>query len=372
VAAREAQMNAEQIRLQADHEVTTSGRNVADALASWRNSMRAVELSFKGALETVSMAQPDGIAIGEGKVAVPAGKANATQKSLERAQKAWDAVQAGWAAVEAAEDALLQVYLAQDSCQKDRSRAETAQEKAIHRAESLRNAAANAVVALVEAGVAFADALQPTPVQLLSATALKAEQQAAKAKFSQVSSAWTCAKQLQEAWAKLSHLRQRTAKKVSAGASACAEADAWLQAVEGEHEDALAAEERERSSRLACEQALLEAERQQSAAEVEHVGQKCRRSECQAAVCSARAKLKPAKVAEKEASAGRIALLNHYSKADKGQVKMELEATASSAKQALSVVKALQAEEYDENQIEDAYQAKKKQRTDATTDTDDE
>jgi len=312
--------------------------------------------------------QADGKAVGDGHVEVAAGKVRSAQKSLERAQKSWDALKAGWAALESAEDTLLQLESAQEGREKDRARTESAREKASQRAESIRDAAANSVAALVEVGIAYVDAFRVNKDQPLSATALKTVHQAAKAKFRQMSSAWTRAKQLQEAWAKVSHFRLRTAKKVSAAVVAAAEADDWLEAVEGEHEEALAAEERERSSRLACDQALLEAERQQGTAEVENVGQKCRRSECQAAISSARTKLRPAKVAEKEASTGRAALLSHYSKADKGQIKVELEATASSAKEALSAVRALKAEEYDANQVEDAYQAKKKQRTDANAD----
>merc|ERR1712070_1163631 len=202
----------------------------------------------------------------------------------------------------------------------------------------------------------------------MSASALKTLQQSAKSKFRQVSSAWIRARQLQEAWVKVSHAHRRLTKKVTVAKASCAEADAWMEMVESEHQDALASEERERSSRLACEQALLEAEALRSSAEVENAGQKCRRSECQASLSVAKAKLKPAKAAEKEASAGRITLLNHYTKADKGQIKLELEANATSAKEALSAVRALQAEKYDVNQVEEAYQqcqAKKKQRTDA-------
>lgn len=368
-AAREAKMNAEQLQLQADHEVTTSRRTSAEAHASWRDGIGAVELAFKGVQEAVSMFQCDGKATGEGQMEMAVGKAKSGQKCVERAQKAWDAVQANWAALESTEDALLQVDLAHDSTQKDRTKAEAGQQKAVQRTEAARDALASAVAALVEGGAACAEALQAPREQPMSATALKSQQQAAKAKFRQVSSAWTCAKQLQEAWAKLINLRRRTAKKASAAASAFGEADAWLETVEGEYKEALTAEERERSARLACEQALIEAEGQQSAAEVEHAGQKCRRSECQAAMSSARTKLKPAKVAEREASAGRVAVLNHYSKVDKGQIKVELDATANSAKEAFSALNALKAEEYDANQVEEAYQAKKKQRTDASSDT---
>merc|ERR1712151_854395 len=118
----------------------------------------------------------------------------------------------------------------------------------------------------------------------------------------------------------------------------------------------------ERCNHMACAKAMVEAELQHKAAEFEEAGQKCRRSECKAAISSARASLRPANAAEKVASADRSALLNHYSKAEAGQIKQELEASAISVKEAVLAVKALKAEEYDANQVEEAYQAKKKQK----------
>lgn len=250
---------------------------------------------------------------------------------------------------------------------------EAAKEKAMQRAENARDGAAAAFTACVEAGVAFSETIQCSVGHQLSAADLKAIQQTTRLRFRQISSAWVRVRQHQEAWLKLSQLRHRSARKASAAGNACAEAEQWLQTVEEEHREALAFEEQQRASRLLCEQALLEAQGGESAAEVEHAGQKCRRSECMAAVGSAKAKLRPAKVAEKEASAGRTALLHHYSKGDKGQIKVELDATANGAQEAFSALTALKAEEYDANQVEDAYnqcQAKKKQRIEATTESD--
>merc|ERR1719201_840620 len=279
--------------------------------------MEAMELVFQNVQGTLAIAQPEG-------------KVKTCQKRCERVTKTWEAVKASWTGFEATEDAFVRMLSAPDTREKDLLKAEAA---------------------LVESGCAYAETLQGTEPEHLTAAALKVMQQTAKSKFRELSSAWIKVKQLQEAWLKASHLRHRIAKKVSAAASSRAEADAWLQTVESEHEDALVAEERERSARLLCEQALLEAEAQRNSAEVDHVGQKCRRSECMAAIGSARAKLRPARIAEKEASAGRLALLGHYSKADRGQLKAELHAAANSAKEAISAVRALKAEEYDANQV---------------------
>jgi len=359
VAAREAKVNADQALLQVEYDMTSSSRAAAEACTSWHGAMEAMELVFQNVQGTLAIAQPEG-------------KVKTCQKCCERVTKTWEAVKASWTGFEATEDAFVRMLSAPDTREKDLLKAEGAREKAAQRAESNREAGAAAVAALVESGCAYAETLQGTEPEHLTAAALKVMQQTAKSKFRELSSAWIKVKQLQEAWLKASHLRHRIAKKVSAAASSRAEADAWLQTVESEHEDALVAEERERSARLLCEQALLEAEAQRNSAEVDHVGQKCRRSECMAAIGSARAQLRPARIAEKEASAGRLALLGHYSKADRGQLKAELHAAANSAKEAISAVRALKAEEYDANQVEDAYnqcQAKKKQRTDAAAET---
>jgi SNF2 family DNA or RNA helicase len=367
-AAREAKVNAEQARLQADLAAATVGRTTADALVAWHGAVSAMELAFKGAQDAAFVVGEDGKAVQDGQVDVAASKAKAAQKALERARKSWDSLKGVWAALEAAEGGLLQLESAQECHQKDFSRAETAHEKAAQRAESGREGTTTVVSGMVEAGMAFTESFKVANGKNMSATALKTLQQAARANFRLVSTAWIRARQLQEAWVKASSLGRRAAKKLSAAVVAGGEADAWLDAVELEHSDAWASEDRERSSRLAAEQAMLEAEAQRSAAEIEDAGQRCRRSECQAAISSARAKLRPAKFAVKEASSGRASLLNHYSKAEKGQVKEELEAATHSVAEALSAVKALKAEEYDKNQVEDAYQAKKKQRTDANTD----
>jgi len=323
---------------------------------------------LNGVRDTVALVQADGKAAGDGHFELTTGKAKAAQKGLERFEKAWDVAKAAWTALEAAEEAVLQFMSAHDGSEKELLKLEVAVEKAAHRAESARDSTAGAVATLVEVGVVFAEALQTSHGRDVPLGDLRAAQQSSKATFRQLSSTWVRTRQLQEAWSKASSMHRRAAKKASAAAASSVKADALLEAVEADHQKALEAQQHESSARLACEQAALEAEGQRSAAEVEDAGQKWRRSECQAQISAARAKLKPAKYAEKEASAGRAALLNHYSKADKVQIKAELEASTTSVKEALDAVRALRAEEYDKNQVEEAYQAKKKQRSEANTD----
>ena len=65
-------------------------------------------------------------------------------------------------------------------------RAAAAQEKAAQRAEGVREAVVSAVAAIVDAGCVFAEGFHVTQGQSLTATALKALQQAAKAKTARI------------------------------------------------------------------------------------------------------------------------------------------------------------------------------------------
>lgn len=362
VSAREMKLNADQAHIQAEQAAATARLTVTENLACWRAAVCSLERAFEETFASMSSIGPDG-KTADRSMEVPLSKAKAVQKAFERAQKAWTIARAAWSASEETDGAALQAIGS-----KDRAKAEALQEKATARAEGARDATSSAIAGLLEAGVAFAESVQLASDQHVSVANLKATQQALKCKFRELSSSWTRTKQLQEAWTKASALHRRLAQKVFLAAAACADAEEWVTSAEDEHDEASLAEEAERSARQVCEQALLEAEGQRSAAEAEDLGQKRRRSECKAAITSAKVSLKPAKAAEKHASAKRAALLSHYSKADKCQIEQEINASEKSASEALSAVKALRAEEYDANQVEEAYQAKKKQRVDGNAD----
>merc|ERR1712046_62056 len=127
--------------------------------------------------------------------------------------------------------------------------------------------------------------------------------------------------------------------------------------------------------RSTCE-AKLEAAKVACAAAGEHESEKKRkRDSCKGLLSEVKQSLKSARLAEKEATAKRDALYKRYAKAD-GSVREELEvvkstARASAAEQqkAIAVIQVLKDEEYDANQVAEAYESRKKPRleTDAAS-----
>merc|ERR1711972_238111 len=140
------------------------------------------------------------------------------------------------------------------------------------------------VASLLEAGVALAETSYGIEGHNMTVTSLKTAQQVVKSTFRQFSSSWTRTRQLQEAWVKATALRRRAVQKLASAGAACLDAKERLEAAEGEHQEALGADEEERCSYMVCAKAVVEAEVQLSASEFEEAGQKCRRSECKAAI----------------------------------------------------------------------------------------
>jgi SNF2 family DNA or RNA helicase len=362
--AREASVNAEQLQVQAEQAAAVAENSSNDATQAHKDVEAVVNRALEAVRTTLATVQTDGQALPGGPVEIAVRKCKAVHRSLEQVEKSLEGINSGWAVALDAERALLEIYSEPDSRPKDRSKSESAQEKAALRLDAHRDAVTNAVASLVESGSAFAEGLCSARDQHTTASSLKTMQQAAKANFRQLSSAWTRSKQAQETHIKLFALRRRAAQKLGQAKSACAEAKVRLEDAESEHQEALQAEEHERDQLAKFEKAAVDAEVQRSAAEAEEQAQKCRRSECKMAATSAKASLRPAKVAEKEASTGRTSLLSHYSKKEKSPIKEGQDASAKSVMEALSAVRALKAEEYDVNQVEEAYQAKKKQKID--------
>merc|ERR1712060_309510 len=101
-----------------------------------------------------------------------------------------------------------------------------------------------------------------------------------------------------------------------------------------------------------CESALVEAEMQQNQAMVALVSSRQKRDELKAEASLAREARRPARIAAKEATTERQAVLAEFMKVEKAQVKME-EAKSSA-------VDRLKKEAYDANQVEHAYEHKRR------------
>merc|ERR1712130_21338 len=100
----------------------------------------------------------------------------------------------------------------------------------------------------------------------------------------------------------------------------------------------------------------------------QEIARKRKREECKTALSEIKQTLKSARFSVKEATAKREALYKHYAKGD-GSVREELEVARSSARasaaeqqKAIAAIQALKAEEYDANQVVEAYESRKKPR----------
>jgi len=347
------------------------------------------------------MIHGDDTATGGNHVDASVGKLKAVQRSFERVRRSLDAALASEAALVAAEDALLRASRAAAEtelaanvarhsdgnagdgsgnsalgtveailrgCEKERAKASAAQEKARERVEAAHESASRAVAFLLEVGAAWAESFQASSHgRRVTAAVVRSAQQAARAAFRQLSSAWQVVRGAQEAWVKAARLHGRSVQKASAAAAAWTEAGIRQSTADLEVAEAAREEEMLRRERLSCEAAVADAATARAAVEAQEANHKRRRIELRATAAATQAALKPAKAAEREAAAGRASLLSHYSKkAARGQMKMELTMARSSAKEALLAVRALKEEEYDANQVEEAYQAKKRPRCENT------
>jgi len=119
------------------------------------------------------------------------------------------------------------------------------------------------------------------------------------------------------------------------------------------------------------EQQVATAEAQSRAAEEAEQNKKRKREECRVTISEAKESLKSARLAERTAAAERTALYKHYAQADEAlkdalkSARCSEKTAAAERQKAIAAIQALKAEEYDANQVVEAYEAKKRVRQDA-------
>lgn len=359
--ASEQVLNAEQAHSQAKDALTSAIQAAGEAREAVRIAEAELPKAVAGVRETFALFSEDGKAVGGNILDGTAGKFKSAQRAFERFCKALEGVHISKAAWQSAEDALM------NCSDKDCTKMEALREKTRQRLETTCESTAHASASLLEAGYTFTDCLQGARDQAVSATRVKAGQQAVKSSFRQASTIWQKAKHSLESLMKAAVSHSRSIQKESSTAGALAEMRTRLESAERDHREAVLSEETCRAARATLTKEVAAADAARHAAEVEEVSQKRRKAECKSTLSAAREALRPARAAEKQAAVERTALLNHYSKSERGHIKEELSAAKSSAQDALSAVMALKGEAYDANQVEEAYQAqaKKKQKVEA-------
>jgi len=236
--------------------------------------------------------------------------------------------------------------------ERQRGKLEQAQDKAHQRSEAAREVATGAVASCVEAGAALAEAMKRTEQRPARAEEARAAQAHTRAAFRQLHSAWTASRRAKEALLKAISARSKAAHRVRDARAAnevavaeLAEADSVIAAAEGN--DAAVVEERR-----AGEAELAQFEAARDEAEAKEARLKQHRDELREQKESAKGEIKQLRAAVKEAKAKRKAVACSFSKVERKAMRVEVAKTTA--------LERLRSEEYDDKQVEQAYELKKK------------
>jgi len=238
------------------------------------------------------------------------------------------------------------------AAEQSRKESEQALLDAQERLEVARLTASDALQTAVQAGMGFADAFEKTQRRSVGKDQVKAAQKKAKASFRQLSSAWQPLKKGFDGWAKALGSHRKAVQKVCSAAVTLAGADKWLADCERDHSEAKAEEERCSKARADSEAAVDSAKAALDAVEAEDVRQRRRRDELKSSITKAKQEVKSVQSLEKEARQARRTENNEYVKVE--QAHLDMEDAKSSA------IKNLQEEKYDADQVNQAYELKRK------------
>eukprot|EP00931_Biecheleriopsis_adriatica_P049693 TRINITY_DN2874_c0_g1_i2.p1 TRINITY_DN2874_c0_g1~~TRINITY_DN2874_c0_g1_i2.p1 ORF type:complete len:1458 (+),score=425.55 TRINITY_DN2874_c0_g1_i2:102-4376(+) len=360
--ASERLMVLDQSRRQAERAAAAAVGAADESRDQALAAERAVALAADGVeAAALRLLSEDGEAAEGSPVGGAASKLKSAQKVLERFRKALECNLGARADLEAAEEA----RGAAKRGDKEHAKVNAARDKVLQRVESTRDAACKSAAALQEAGFALVDSFYAAASA--SSGELRATQQGARSAFRLLSTAWLAARKAQEAWCKSLNLRGTRLQQAEAADAACQEAEAQLAAaekeqVEAEAEDAAACQA---AATAAAEHAAREATLEEAELRASFVA-KDRRQHLRAAVVAAKEEVKAAKASKRQAAEGRKGVIGQFSRAEKALLgKRECAGEEAVQLSAVSAMEALKAEEYDANQVEEAYQAKKKQKCEA-------
>jgi hypothetical protein len=330
-------------------------------------------------------------------VGAPAAAANNSRKVFDRVQKAFDAMQAAGASSQVAltealhgdthaSDCEVNVNIAEKlgaaassvSMRDAKALLKVAERERV-RVNKVFDKAAECTTASVEKltqeisdlrGVvtSLADSLHVVDEKGLKQH-IKAMQQELMTAIRNINVAWQAVKSAQsvKSKAEVAHRRAMQSKLSSAGACKEAQscsADAAARCERFEEEASTC-----RVRRSACEAEVETARIACATAEEQDAAKRRKLETCKGSLKEAKHTLKTARLSEKEASAKREALYKHYASKKDTSVREELEVARSSAQasaenqqRAIAAIQALQAEEYDANQVVEAYESRKKPR----------
>jgi len=187
-------------------------------------------------------------------------------------------------------------------------------------------------------------------------------------------SAWQACKTASDARSKAHAMYRKAARAAYGLAAGCKEPQAKKMAADAESAKISREMEVCRNKVVTCESGVSAATAASAAAEERETTHKRKRDEHRAAIGEARQSLKSCKIAERDAAAGRNAMYKHYAQTDDKlkdalkNAKTSAQASVEEQHKAIAAIQALQAEEYDANQVVEAYESKKRPRQEADTD----
>jgi len=381
--ARDQRSVAEVTRSPADHAAVVAETELSQAQKALAAAESSLRTCFGNVEATLGLVDSDGAATSGGHVAASGPKRRAAQRCRDKAVKVVESAYGAWASWEAAFEVAVSADSAVSQAEaesysraatKEQGRAEVALVKARDRADAAREGAAQATAALQEAGVAFVETFVRAEGSAVLMSQVKATQQAAKASFRQLGTALQSWRLASETCAKVAALRRKAALKAIGGATAGRQAEAKVTAAANDRQEAEAAVAHTSAERSRLEKEVEVARKALADAEAKEAQEKRRKLDARSQLEEAKRAVRPAKAAEREAAQTRTALHRQFARSDAAgsgasggvaRVKAEVDALREGAQEALNAVQALRDEEYDANQVEEAYQAKKKQKVDA-------
>jgi len=333
-----------------------------------------------------------------GLTTAPASNINAAKKALARATKAFEAAQAER---KSALDAFKEIISAEASClqceadvsianqypdpeaassskaaqaalkaaEKERGRVEKLLEKCQHGAVAAQDQSVQAVSTLSEATTALADALSALG-QGTTQKQVKEVQSEVKAPTRRLNGSLQTVRAAYDAQLKACVLFRKASKSAVGATASSKEAHARLCFSEREHAAAEDDVKEATDQRSKCETDLASARAAMVAAEAHEISIKRNREEVKAALGDAKQSLKCARNSEKEAAGGRQTLYKHYAKAgdsvkeELAEAKTEARSSVEQQEKAIAAIQALTNEQYDANQVVEAYESRKRPRQD--------
>eukprot|EP00927_Polykrikos_kofoidii_P002538 TRINITY_DN11011_c0_g1_i6.p1 TRINITY_DN11011_c0_g1~~TRINITY_DN11011_c0_g1_i6.p1 ORF type:complete len:1682 (+),score=357.56 TRINITY_DN11011_c0_g1_i6:164-5047(+) len=391
--ATRARASLQEQRLRTSQAATTSleasesaARTASDSVNSALNAEEAFVKTLSDVADQLSIVDDFGKAVGQGAVDADRTKLKKAVKAVETVKLKFDALAArqaeldmvdeqvmkvdhAFADASAAETSLsacrqasnspradVQSLMAKKSAEftvkskeKERQKAEQLQVKALQKVEAAREALSTALQALSEAGLAFAESLQKTKTRSgVLLDHVKTAQVATRGVFRQINPAFQAAKKAREICIKTFLLRRKTTLKWRTSAAVDAETERSMLEADREYAEAVSMEDQHSAARVQCESAVAAAESERALAEVAEAEMNLRRDQLKAELPVAKEAVKAAKASEKEASNERQQLHTACSKVEK---------EASFVEEAKnSAIQSLQTEEYDSQQVLQAYE----------------